>query len=61
VGDSGPCQGHDAPCENTGTWQRQNTRYIDDASNWVCLCEECFAAREEIWAECWREYWSSVL
>ena len=59
--EGGQCQGFDGPCENKGTWQRQNTAYVDDSRNWVCMCPECAQSNSEQWADQWRDYYSSVL
>jgi hypothetical protein len=59
--EDGQCQGFDGPCENEGTWQRQNTAYVNDRLNWVCMCPECAQSNSEQWAAQWRDYYSSVL
>lgn len=48
-------------CGKPGMWIRQNTRYQNDRSNWVFLCEDCAKMNSEYWAEMWSEYYSGRL
>ena len=57
AGKDGPCQGFSGPCPNVGTWQLQNTAYVDIDSNYKCFCPECQAESNEYWAERWAEYY----
>ena len=41
--------------------RRQNTQYIQEESNWVTCCDECFEEVEEYWAERWAEYYNGRL
>ena len=41
--------------------RRQNTAYVNEESNWVTTCAECFEEIEEHWAEQWREYYRDRL
>lgn len=56
------CHGFEGPCERAdATYQRRNTNYVNDESNFVTLCPDCMEASEAYWAEMWQEYWSSDL
>lgn len=35
---------------------RQNTAYVDDALNYVSLCEACHELNAEHWADMWADY-----
>lgn len=48
-------------CFKFGRWERQNTAYTDEESNWVFLCDECHKYNDEYWADMWSNYWSSRL
>jgi hypothetical protein len=54
-------------CEKCGEFSRkvkrrhQNTRYVDDESNYVTVCDQCFEEIEEYWKERWAEYYSGCL
>lgn len=41
--------------------RRMSTAYVNDASNFMVSCEDCYQASEEVWAEMWQEYWSGCL
>ena len=41
--------------------RRQNTQYIQEESNWVTCCDDCFEEVEEYWAEHWAEYYNGRL
>lgn len=53
----GPCQACGAP----GMLYRQNTQYVEEASNWACLCPEHMDDNDEYWEERWAEYYSGCL
>jgi hypothetical protein len=36
-----PCEGFDGPCDRNGTYNRQNTNYAEEESNYAVLCPEC--------------------
>jgi len=55
------CHGNEGPCENIGTWRRQNTQFYNERSNWDCLCGECQKYRNEHWDEMWAMYYSQIL
>jgi len=40
---------------------RQNTEYVDEASNWVTLCAPCRQRNDEYWEAMWAEYYSGRL
>lgn len=55
------CNGFDGECGcKTARWRRQNTQYIDRRANWVFMCDDCYAANEDFWAERWRDYYASM-
>ena len=58
---TGVCTGVSGPCGKQGKWRRQNTRYADDESNWVMLCDECATENDAYWAEMWADYYSMVM
>lgn len=41
--------------------KRQNTDYVDDASNWATLCKACHDMNDQHWEGLWHEYYSSRL
>lgn len=51
------CDGDDGTVER----RHQNTAYVDEESNWLTSCKECFDEAEEYWAERWAEYYGSRL
>jgi hypothetical protein len=56
------CRGWDGPCESTNaTHRRQNTRYADDARNWVTLCDDCMKANHEHWSDMWADYYANCM
>lgn len=40
--------------------QRQRTSYVNDISNWTCLCEECAEENDEHWQEMWETYYDMI-
>lgn len=58
---SGKCMGWTGPCGRPGKLDAQNTAYEKLISNYICLCEECWAENEEHWASMWAEYNSGRL
>jgi hypothetical protein len=53
----GPCQA----CGQPGKLYRQNTQYVNEEQNWVCLCSEHEEENDEYWAERWAEYYAGCL
>lgn len=41
--------------------RRQNTAYVNDESNFVTSCGECYEEIQEYWAERWQEYYGRCL
>lgn len=39
-------------------WSRQNTLYVNDRSNWVCLCKPCMEENNEYWRDMWAQYYN---
>ena len=37
--------------------RRQSTAYVDEESNWVTVCNDCFEEIEECWKELWEQYY----
>lgn len=55
------CEGFDGLCTcKDACWRRQNTQYIDRRANWVFMCQNCYTANEDFWAERWRDYHGSM-
>ena len=42
-------------------YRRMNTAYIEDDSNYITVCKDCFDEVEGIWKERWQEYYAGVL
>ena len=40
------------------TTQRQNTRYVNDAQNFVTLCPRCHEENDAHWEAMWSDYYS---
>ena len=38
--------------------RRMNTAYVNEESNWVTCCDECFAETVEHFADLWATYYS---
>lgn len=55
------CTGMYQPCGRIAKRRRQNTQYVDEESNWVIMCDECFAENEEYWAGMWADYYRNCL
>lgn len=56
------CTGFFSQCDSEdATRRRQNTAYVNDESNWVELCDECFKECEEYWAGMWADYYRDCL
>ena len=56
------CHGWEGPCERGDAQvMRQNTQYVDDRQNWVCLCPECAKVNARHWADMWSDYYSDCL
>ena len=36
--------------------RRMNTAYIDEESNYICECSDCFKLTQEYWQERWDDY-----
>lgn len=52
------------PCKHFGfdvKWRRKNTAYVDDKSNWMCSCSECYQETYDYYEERWSDYYSSRL
>jgi hypothetical protein len=63
------------PLYDLGAWQceccqrtdvivvtyHQNTQYVDEASNWVTLCDPCRKENDEYWEAMWAEYYGGRL
>jgi hypothetical protein len=41
--------------------RRRNTQYVDEASNLMVCCHECFSRDEEMMKEQWAEYYAGRL
>jgi hypothetical protein len=54
-------------CLHCGAWfvyppvRRRSTRYANDESNFVQMCDLCFDQQEALWKEMWSEYYSGLL
>lgn len=55
-------------CPCCGRWfrakvkrRRQSTAYIDEESNYVTCCQECFDEIEIHWGEMWDDFYSGLL
>lgn len=48
-------------CIKKGKWYRQNTQYIDDILNWVCLCSKHRKENDIHWQDMWNDYYSDKL
>lgn len=55
------CTGMFHPCGKPAKRRRQNTQYVNDESNFVIMCDECFAENEEHWRGMWADYYRDVL
>ena len=56
------CHGWDGPCDSMDAKRRrQNTRYEDDAQNWVTLCDDCMKTNDAYWADMWANYYSGCM
>ena len=56
------CHGWEGPCESMDAKRRrQNTRYEDDAQNWVTLCDDCMEANDAYWDDMWADYYSGCM
>jgi len=56
------CHGWDSPCESmNATRRRQDTAFVDDAQNWVTLCDHCMAANKAHWDEMWQEVYYGMM
>jgi hypothetical protein len=43
------------------TRRRMNTQYVDEESNYITVCGDCYAEIEEYWAEMWEQYYEGRL
>lgn len=55
-------------CPGCGRWfrtgvkrRRQSTAYVDEESNYVTCCPECFDEVEEHWGDMWGDFYSGLL
>ena len=55
---SGICQLCDRESDNIAK-RRLNTRYVDDRSNWMESCHECYQDRVDHYRDLWNEYYNS--
>lgn len=56
------CDGYEVRCQSMdATRTRQNTKYVEEESNWNTLCEECQKETDEYWADMWSDYYSGCL
>ena len=56
------CDGYGVRCESMkATRRRQNTKYVEEESNWNTLCEDCQIKVDEYWADMWADYYSGIL
>ena len=39
--------------------RRQNTAYVDEESNYITTCIDCYDEIQALWAEMWDEYYKS--
>ena len=48
-----------------GKWERPkkrrlNTNFVNDESNWMVSCEDCFQLEREYYAERWADYYTDI-
>ena len=56
------CGGWEGPCDSVNAKRRrQNTQYVDDAQNWVTLCDKCMELNNEYWKDMWADYYSNCM
>lgn len=49
-------------CGHTGAVRyHQNTRYVEEESNWVTLCPDCRKENDEYWNDMWADYYRGCL
>lgn len=41
--------------------RRQNTAYLEEESNWVTVCEDCFEEIQWQWEQMWRDLYGNIL
>jgi len=40
--------------------RRMNTAYVNEESNYCCLCLDCYEEGEKYWEERWEDYYRSI-
>lgn len=49
-------------CDRNDAWNgHMNTRYEDEESNYVTLCQDCWEECDAYWEERWAEYYSNCM
>lgn len=55
------CRGEHTHFSLSAKWRRQNTMYVDDRSNWICLCDSCSEENDAHWRDMWADYYAGCL
>ena len=49
-------------CKKQGACKyHQNTKYVDEKSNWKELCLSCKELNDEHWSDMWSDYYSNCM